>query len=164
MKKIDNQYKSRFKLSPLSNSLDFVTSPIFKTRGFAQNKILTEWSLIVGVELANYSSPKKLTFAKNNKYGAMLHVEVYNSGKAMEFSYNSSIIIEKIAMYFGYKAVSQIKIIQKPSNELAKETQKPLIEIKHHYNEATLQNLICDIDDDNLKECLVQFGLNIQAD
>lgn len=153
-------FKAKFKLSPLSQSLDFITKPIFAKRGFSQNKILTEWHLIVGNELAKFSSPKKLTYPKNEKYGAVLHVEIYNSGKAMEFSYNTPIIIEKIAIYFGYKAVSQIKIVQKPaSNNLKPKSAKKQTE--KFFNHADLQELTNDIEDEELRQSLRDLGSNV---
>lgn len=161
MKKQKKQFKSRFKLSPLAESLDFITKPLFSKRGFSQNKILTEWHLIVGDDLAKFSSPKKLTYPKNKKYGSTLFIEVYNSGKAMEFSYNTPIIIEKIAMYFGYKAISQIKIVQKPINNIS-HVKSDKEQMNKSFSQEQLNQLTSDIEDEDLRKCLNDFGLNIR--
>ena len=152
----------------LSHSLDFVTKPIFKKRGFTENKILTDWNKIVGDSLGGSSVPKKLFFSRNKKSDGVLYVEVYDSGMAMEMTYMEPIIIEKIASYFGYKAISKLKIIQKPGGGMKPQEKKDLslkaTAAVPDYKRRQLDDLIGGIDDEEMKVALSLLGTSVLSE
>lgn len=82
-------------------------------RGFAQADILSNWATIVGPSLANHSSPEKLNYSRNTNKDATLRVRVA-SGWAPEFTHFEPLILERINSFFGYRAVSKLKLIQAP--------------------------------------------------
>jgi hypothetical protein len=149
----------------LSASLNNVTSPIFKRRGFAENKIITDWNFIVGKELGNSSTPKKIAFNRDKKSDGVLTVEIYDSGTAMEMTYMEPVLIEKISAYFGYKAVARLKIIQRPGGQPDIGEEKK-IKIRKLSDEKSkvLNGYLDDIDDLELKDALASLGAGVMSD
>lgn len=74
-------------------------------------RLILNWNIIVGTEIAEYTRPKKILYAQNINSG-VLHLVVTNGSKALEVQHMISLIMEKITVFFGYKAVYNIKIKQ----------------------------------------------------
>ncbi len=83
----------------------------FEKKGFAQAEILLEWNKIVGQEMSQKCTPEKLIFPKGKKTEGMLYLNVQiSSGLLIE--YGAPLIIDKINSYFGYQAVTRLKLKQ----------------------------------------------------
>ncbi len=93
----------------LSQCIEPITRPVFKTQGLAGTKIISEWASIVGDKLANHCIPQKLSFAAGKKNDGTLSIAVEN-GFATELQHLQPIILDRLATYFGYKAVIRITI------------------------------------------------------
>ncbi|WP_333022915.1 DUF721 domain-containing protein [Wolbachia endosymbiont of Pentidionis agamae] len=74
-------------------------------------RLILNWRNIAGTEIAEYTKPQKVLFAKNVNSG-VLHLLVVGGGKALEIQHMIPILIEKITVFFGYKAVYSIRITQ----------------------------------------------------
>lgn len=98
-----------------------------KKRGFSEYRLLTEWPEIVGLHLSAVSCPQKISFEMNKKTDGVLHVDVL-SVSALEFQHLQPIILERIAAYFGYKAIARIVLHQtsKLSNAPRTKAKEPL--------------------------------------
>lgn len=96
----------------LSGILTEVTKPAFDRLGFVNGQLISKWREIVGDDIAAETFPNKVVFQKEAKDNGILHMHV-NSESAIRIQYLEPVIIEKIAVYFGYKAISRIKIFQK---------------------------------------------------
>ena len=95
----------------LKSCIEPVTRPLMKTQGLAGSRILEEWEHIVGKKLAHYTAPEKLTFTVGKKTDGTLTIAC-ESAHALELQHMQPIILERIATYFGYKAVARITISQ----------------------------------------------------
>ena len=85
---------------------------VFRKKGFATAEIINDWALIVDDEmLSKYSNPLKITYPVGKQTEGTLHVEVAGP-MAMELEQRKEEIISKIASYFGYKAIENIKVSQ----------------------------------------------------
>jgi hypothetical protein len=161
MKETSKNIRKYSGVRALASSLNMVTNPIFKKRGFVENKIITDWYIIVGEMLAGYSSPHKVVFGKDKQTGGVLHIQVTDGGMAMELSYMEPVIIEKISTYFGYKAIVKLKIIQRPkpyvsnAKQLVAKRQLSILEAE------TLQRQLADMEDGELKTALARLGKSI---
>lgn len=83
----------------------------FEKKGFIQAEILLEWGKIVGQEMSQKCIPEKLVFPKEKKTEGTLYLNVQiSSGLLIE--YGAPLIIDKINSYFGYQAVTRLKIKQ----------------------------------------------------
>ena len=91
----------------LAQILPKITREAFRDRGFYQASILTQWSDIVGDELAARSCPEKVS-----REGVLtLRVE---GSFALEFQYKEPQLLERIATHFGYRAITRISLRQGP--------------------------------------------------
>lgn len=109
----------RFAAPTVGARVAAITRDIFRKRGFAQGHILAHWPEIVGMALAEYSSPEKLAFPRGpseghrSSAGATLTVRV-DGPVALEIRHLEPQIVERINGYYGYNAVSRLKLIQGP--------------------------------------------------
>lgn len=85
----------------------------FKKRGFAQHRILTHWPEIAGAALARHSLPVSISFPAGRREGGCLTVKAWG-GIGLELQHSEPQLLERIAGYFGYRAVSRIRIVQAP--------------------------------------------------
>ena len=88
-------------------ALRAVTQKIIRKRGFGSPGIINDWSAIVGPHLADYTLPEKL--GRNGT----LRIRVAGP-IATEIQHLEPQILEKVSVYFGYRAARRISIIQGP--------------------------------------------------
>ena len=84
---------------------------ILKNRHPIIAEMFVNWIKIVGIKLSFKSHPLKIvtTTAQQKKIN-ILYIAVDNSSVLTEMSYHQELIIERIAVYFGYKAIHKIKL------------------------------------------------------
>ena len=101
----------RFSLFPktLQACVEPLTRPALKMQGLAGSRILTEWASIVGPEMASHSMPEHLSFPRGKKVGGTLVISTEN-GFATHIQHMQSVILERLASYFGYQAIARITI------------------------------------------------------
>lgn len=98
-------------MKKLNNVLDWVTKPLELKFSEVEIQLKLHWKEIIHKPLSEYSRPAKVIFDKYNKQGT-LYISVNNGSVALEIQYLISIILEKIAILFGYKIIHNIKIKQ----------------------------------------------------
>lgn len=145
-------------LKPLSFCVDKAIKPALKQRGFAESRILTDWPLIVGDALAVHTSVQRLRFPKNNQSEGVLYVEVYHSGLATELVYQAPVIIEKIATYFGYKAIASIKWVQRPGYQKKTLAAPKPVRVATQQGKKQVSHMLRSLEDDNVKQALQSLG------
>src|SRR5947208_2459402 len=90
-----------------------LTQEAFARHGFAQGELVTNWDEVVGPELAVICAPESLKAPRGAgaaRLGATLHVRTA-PGRALEVSYASPRIIERVNAYLGFGAVTQVKAV-----------------------------------------------------
>ena len=100
--------------------------PLARARGFATTALLSEWPAIVGAELAQFTMPDRLVWPRRQQEGEgatpakgwraegailMLRVE---GPRAIEVQHRSGKILERVNTYFGYRAITEMRILQAP--------------------------------------------------
>jgi hypothetical protein len=145
-----NAYR-KYSLFPktLSKCVENITRPVLKTQGLAGSRIISEWKSIVGEKLANHCLPQKLSFPTGKKTDGTLSIAVEN-GFAPELQHSQILILERLAVYFGYRAVARITISHTYVPENRKEITKP---IKKTLS-ADSMALVEQVDDEELRAAL----------
>jgi hypothetical protein len=95
--------------------------PAFEKFGFSACSLLTDWEAIAGREIAAFTAPERLKWPRKvsgddegaAQKGAMLILRV-GGARALEVEQMRPRLIERINAAFGYRAVSDIRIIQAP--------------------------------------------------
>ena len=144
----------------LGKEIEQTLKPIYKKHGFAEHRILTEWESIVGKELSNFSAPCKLVMPRAQNQGGTLHIKVA-SGRGLELQHSQPIILDRIATYFGYRAVEKLRIIQTSAYIFGKKA-KPT----PHKELTASQSLIAQVakcEDEDLRKALLSLGKAINA-
>jgi len=81
--------------------------------GFASASLISDWTTIIGAELAASCQPVKLAFAPGKRDAGTLHLRV-SGGAALEIQHVTPQLIERINGHLGYHAVARLKLIQGP--------------------------------------------------
>lgn len=143
---------------PLKDMVERLTKTAFKKRGFAEQRLLTEWHLIVGHDIAKHTTPQKVTSDHHQPNLGTLYVEC-DAGFALEFMYQEPQILERISTYFGYRAITRIKMQQ------AYATERQEQEIANHA-QPVLNPITPDLDrieDVELRTALEKLASHIPS-
>lgn len=99
-----------------------LTAKAFEKFGFHSAEIMAEWPRVAGAEIAAFTAPERIKWPRQAEPdadgagasgGATLVLRV-EPARALDVEYRSGEIIDRINRYFGYRAVSQIRIVQAP--------------------------------------------------
>lgn len=105
-----------------------ITRKAFEKHGFAAASLITDWTEIVGRDLARLTRPEKLKWPRGveksvetgdderGRPGATLTLRV-DPAAALDVQYRARQIVERINGYFGYRAVADLRIVQAGSDE-----------------------------------------------
>lgn len=135
-----------------------LTGPSFAKRGRVIGDIITHWPEIVGQSLADCGMPERIRWPKSAdaaQHGGVLVMRAA-PGRALDFTHETQIIIERINAFLGYRAVASLKVMQghksfgasRPSGPMALEPAAA----------ADLERKLADIADDRLRDALKRLG------
>ena len=139
-------------LKTLQQSVVKITDVAIRKRGFVESALIHKWASIVGKEIATWSVPNRLVFLRGSTLDATLHLDVL-SARALEIQHSELIILERINVVFGYRAINKIAIRQvnslsrtvkqSPTPAVLTESEKSWVsdQIKNHSN-ADLKNAL----------------------
>lgn len=105
--------RARRGLSTLGQSVNRITTPALRRRGFAEAAIVTRWNEIVGRPLADHTRPSRVVFPRGKRRDGTLHLTV-SGAFATEVQHLSPQIVERINGYFGYGAVARLQLHHGP--------------------------------------------------
>jgi hypothetical protein len=135
-------------------------------QGFAGSEILLRWNDIAGAELGARSEPVKLAWPRGqkgtgqkgegrNREPGTLHVQV-EGAFALELQMQTSVIIERINRYFGWRCVGAIKLKQGPVGR-SKTTFVPEPVLAPE-QEVRIAELTSGLEDQRLADALQRLG------
>lgn len=150
------KYPIKRNLTSLGFYTQKVVSPVFKVRGFMEGKIITHWSQVVGDQMAQMALPEKITFPKGKRIEGTLHLHVTSSG-ALLLHYAQDLLLEQINTFFGYKALSKLRMIHgfSPSREISLKTTPPSLS---QTEKDWLKEQTSSVIDEDLQACLESLG------
>jgi len=137
----------------LAAALPSVTKPLFRERGFAESGVLNDWPDIVGQPLADNTAPERL-----GRDGT-LDVRV-SGGWALELKHLEPLVLERIATYFGYRAVTRLAITQGPLPPRLKKKPRRAKTLSPADAKA-LEASLADTDDPALRKALARLGREV---
>ena len=150
-------YKRSSLATPLSQAVEKLTRPVFRKHGLAEARLITEWREIAGPVLAKHSLPIKLSFPRGKREGGTLYVRVA-SGWALEIQHLEPQILDKIATYFGYRAVGALKIQQGPLPHKPEKPKKTTLPPLSAEQANVLESATAKVEEDELKAALKGLG------
>ena len=141
----------------LSNFVQNITKNVIRKHGFATAKIIFDWEIIVGPELAKYTTPVKVSYPTNKNSSGTLHIKTI-SAQSPIIQQMQHEIIEKIATYFGFRAVEKIKLIQ--THDLPEDDEEKPIPLKAE-DLSALDKSVSEVEDKELQDILKRIGTRI---
>ncbi len=160
----NNLYKTGF--LPLEKNISQILKPIFvkgqktKDNFLVINNLNKNWQKIIGDKCWQFCTPKKIKFEKNKKADGVLTIAANSSAIAFYLEASTNQIIENIASYYGYKIISDIRIIQEPKVLVGEK----LAEINQNISQKSkdlIFNSTLEIKDQELREILQKLGKSI---
>ena len=99
-------------MKPLMIEVNKLVHKVFKRQHPILAEIIVNWGKIVGIKFSQNSSPLKITTSREKgKKINVLYITSDNSSASMEIAYQQELILERIAIYLGYKAVHKIRFL-----------------------------------------------------
>ena len=147
-----------------------------KTRGrrFVPPELLSAWPEIVGPRLAGACLPVNLKQQPKRSKAAARHrpnesdgalLEVLCASEVMvDVDYGQALLIERINTFFGYQAVSRLKVVMKPvtsGKDIPTTPIKPSDQSSSRLDPATrekIEDVARDIEDPALRDALSKLG------
>ena len=152
--------KRTFVTQALGKSISKLIQESFSKRGFADGEILHRWPTIIGKMLAKASHPEKIIYTKGRNADGTLQLRVGNSGLALDIQHMEPMILDRINAYFGYRAISRIKIIQAPlPPQKERPSYKPRVLTK--VEKKSLNQQLSTVGDPKLKKALESLGESV---
>jgi hypothetical protein len=127
-------------------------------RGFGEAALVAEWPLIVGTAQALGSLPLKIGFAAGARHDGTLHVRVSTGGLATEFRHRAPLILQRINGYFGYNAVSRLRLSLGPVGMRPGPQSPPAAVLLDADQESQLALRLQDVADPALRSALARLG------
>ncbi|VBB69860.1 Zn-ribbon-containing, possibly RNA-binding protein and truncated derivatives [invertebrate metagenome] len=125
--------------------------------------LLTQWSIIVGQEIAAVCMPIRLTFYRGKHEEGILLLKVANGSFAIELQHRIGPLMERINAYFGRAVVGKIRLTQgvlpRPLPNLLLGIPEPTL--LPPAEEAALAAKLAPIHNDALREAFICLGRNI---
>ena len=146
---------------PLSAFADKMLNDVFAKQGFASTELVARWPDIVGPEISAHSEPEKIKWPRRddlNPEPATLVLRVEGPA-ALEVQHLSSVILERVNQFFGWKAVGRVTLRQAPLSGQQRRKRPP------PPNPETVKVLAAqmpDISDDDLRQALARLGASIK--
>lgn len=134
-----------------------ITAPAFRRRGFAEAGILTDWSHIVGSQLASQTEPERLSFSRGTRVDGTLHIRV-SGAWATELQHLAPQVIERVNSYFGYRAVDRLAIVQAPLSRTAEAEPIPPAKRRHEVAQPALDTGASNVENAELRRALDALG------
>lgn len=96
---------------PIGELMPEIGRTAFRKFGFVQSSVVTRWAEIVGERHARVCTPESIRFAMGEKTGGILQLVVVPA-HAPIIAHVVPEIIARVNRFFGYQAVSKVKLRQ----------------------------------------------------
>lgn len=149
----------------LDKHFEKLTKATFARYGFAYGELIARWPEIVGQNLAEQCEPERIKWPRGageseQKLGGTLIIRAV-PGYGLDLQHQSHHVIERINQFYGYGAITSVKIVQ---SHLAR--SKPMIKKANILDLKTEEALATRLDaiaDEKLKHALQRLGTGALA-
>ncbi len=137
-----------------------IARPALKKHGFHEFHIFEHWADIVGDELAQDCVPLRLSRSRSAQAGSTLVIRVAGH-RALDVEYATPQLLERLNTYLGGRAVSRLKLVQGPTDNLDQPPPSPLPDIsaeaKKQVSESTKS-----IENQSLRAAIQSLGERVR--
>ncbi len=144
----------------LSDIMEDVLGPLTEKRGYVESQLISNWGKVLGGRWSQGVILQRVTFTGGKNSAGVVHLRV-DPRYAMELQHESLRFIEKINIFLGYNAISELRIVQDQQlqreilEKAPKEKVKKDFAVVHDPSIiAQERRMIADIEDDLMQEKL----------
>ncbi|RWX77243.1 DUF721 domain-containing protein [Neorhizobium lilium] len=138
-----------------------IIDPVLARRAGISTALLGSWDEIAGADFADCTRPEKITWPRNDSYNPGGHqpgvlTVACEGARALFLTHAQGELIARINGFFGFPAVRQIRIVQKPVSQTFKHPRKP----PPLKGEAAkrLEGMMEGIESEALKKAVARLG------
>jgi hypothetical protein len=148
----------------ISEAANRLMDPVLAKKAGINTALIGCWDEIAGADFADCTRPEKITWPRRtNEYGSergdvepgVLTIAC-EGARALFLSHAQGELIQRINGFFGYPAIRQIRIVQKPVVSQHKYRRKPRALTPPEA--SRLNAMTGQIDNENLKAALDRLG------
>ena len=147
---------------PIRDLLD----PLMAKRANVDLSLALAWQQVAGEKLSGRTQPMHIQWPQrispDDQFKPGTLVVAAEGSVALDLQYTSSELVERINRFFGYPAVSKIRIEQKPIMRF-KEKHKRAEPVLNPVEKASLEASLSQIEDEGLRETLFRLGTHVLA-
>jgi hypothetical protein len=156
-----NPRKGVIQISEVANR---IMDPVLAKRAGINTALLGSWDEIVGADFADCTRPEKITWARHGGdaggdgggYQPGILTIACEGARALFLTHAQGELIGRINAFFGFPAVRQIRILQKPVSQSPRHVPKPQPlrgEAARH-----LEALMTGIESESLRKAVERLG------
>lgn len=148
-------------ISEVANGL---IDPVLARRAGINTMLLGSWDEIAGMDFAECTRPERITWPRRasemagegEKYQPGVLTIACEGARALFLTHAQGELIQRINGFFGYPAIRQIRIVQKPVAVRQKHHSRPRTLTASE--NAKLASMTGEIENDKLKAALDRLG------
>ncbi|MEP1206657.1 MAG: DciA family protein [Rhizobiaceae bacterium] len=178
------QWSNRRGAQPVSDLVSKLLDPVIERRAGMTMDLIASWEEIVGETHAARSRPEKLQWTGGSgdvggsgdgggrngggesSFEPATLIVACDGGYALYLQHDSDTVLSQVNDYFGFSAVSRMKLVQKPlspagrprnaDRRRADRTSSPSAD-----RQSRLEDLVKDVEDEDLKKALEKLGRGV---
>lgn len=138
-----------------------LTDPLLRKRGFVEGRIVRDWPLIAGADLAAACLPESLSFPRGRRDGATLRL-LAAPARALEIQHALPQLIERVNAHFGWAAVERVAMRQGPLPARPRPRLRAMAPLTLA-DRAGIAEQVAAVGDPELRRRLAALGEAVQA-
>jgi hypothetical protein len=158
-KNAGNWKRGATQIADVANGL---IDPVLARRAGINTALLGSWDEIAGSEFADCTRPEKIAWPRRDEAGGGYNPGILTvaceGSRALFLTHAQGELIARINAFFGYAAIRQIRIVQKPVSQTLKIRRiRPLDAIAS----AKLDDMVVDMEEGKLKDAILRLGRGV---
>lgn len=154
--------KGSVQIAEVANRL---IDPILAKRAGINTMLLGSWDEIAGEQFADCSRPERIRWPRQDGpdesgggFSPGLLVIACEGARALFLMHQEAELISRVNSFFGFRAISQIKIVQKAIHQ---PSRKPVARPLDQAEKRRLAGILADVEDPRLREALERLGAGV---
>lgn len=148
----------------VTDILGKVLEPVLARKTGMRLDLIRIWPEIAGEEFAGKTRPEKIKWPRrineDDPFKPAQLIVACEPSVALFFQHEEAALIERLNLFFGFRAIDRIRILQKPvgqAEQAFQELEKPLSSDQKHKLETMLEK----IEDADLRATLAKLGRGV---
>lgn len=160
----DLRYGARSTARPVADIAAGILEPVISRRAGMTLDLVSAWPDIVGEPWGEFTMPEKINWPRrasdDDPFEPATLVVACDGARAILFQHVLGECIERVNVFFGFAAISRIRIVQKPLNRRKLPVRRELPQLGASDN-ARLQSILGDVENEKLRGSLEKLGRGV---